>query len=156
MSGDFDCKSNDRRRADRRRSRVSFVRRERRSGFDRRASLSGGAVVAGYDGLLRSLRDSPASLRVLLITANILNLADFVFTLNALSLGAGEANPVMRTLFDMDPMYAGIFKVLAIFAVTLLVWRLRCFRSALQVSILIVGVFAAIFFYHIVGMTFLF
>ena len=128
---------------------------ERRSGFDRRASVSNGAVAAGFDGLLRGLRDSPASLRVLLVTANVLNLADFLFTLNALARGATEANPVMRSLLDVDPLFAGIFKFLAVFAVTLLVWRCRRFRTALQAAVLIVGVFTLVFAYHIVGITLL-
>jgi hypothetical protein len=129
-----------------------MVLHERRTGFDRRGPISGGAVAVRFEGLLRGLRDSASSLRVILITVNILNVADFLLTLNALAMGASEANPVMRSLFNVDPVYAGIFKFLAILGVTLLVWRCRRYRSALQASLIVL---ALVFVYHIVGLTLL-
>jgi hypothetical protein len=132
-----------------------MVLHERRTGFDRRGPISGGAVAVRFEGLLRGLRDSASSLRVILITVNILNVADFLLTLNALAMGASEANPVMRSLFNVDPVYAGIFKFLAILGVTLLVWRCRRYRSALQASLIVLAVFTLVFVYHIVGLTLL-
>ena len=155
MRGEFDLQSNERRNADRRKRRVSIVLHERRTGFERRGSISGGALAAGFDGVLRSLRDSPGYLCIVLVTVNILNVVDFVLTLNALAMGAGEANPVMKSLFDMNPIYAGSFKFLAIFAVTLVVWLCRRYRSALQAALVVLGVFTLVFVYQIVGLTFL-
>ena len=132
-----------------------MVLHERRTGFDRRGSVSGGAVAAGFDGVLRGLRDSPGYLGIVLITVNLLNVVDFLFTLNALAMGASEANPVMKSLFNMDPLYAGIFKFVAIFAVTLVMWRCRRYRSALQAALLVLAVFTLVFVYHIVGITLL-
>lgn len=132
-----------------------MVLHERRSGFDRRGLVSGGAVVTRFDGLLRGLRDNPGSLRVVLIAANILNVVDFLLTLNALAMGASEANPVMRSLFDMNPLYAGIFKFVAVLSVTFVVWRCRRYRSALQAALIVLAVFTLVFFYHIVGVTLL-
>jgi len=132
-----------------------MVLHERRTGFDRRGSFGGGSVAAGFDGVLRGLRDRPSFLMIVLITVNILNLVDFVLTLNALAMGGSEANPVMRSLFNMDPAYAGIFKFVAILGVSLIMWRCRRYRSALQAALIVLGVFTLVFFYHIVGITIL-
>jgi hypothetical protein len=128
-----------------------MVLHERRSGFDRRAPCRGG-LSSGFEGALVCLRDRPRLLRMVLIVVNILNLADFLLTLNVLANGGGEANPVMRSLFNADPLWAGLFKFLAILAVTLLMWRCRRFRSALEASVLVLAVFTLVFFYHMVGM----
>lgn len=98
------------------------------------------------------LRDSPAAVRVLLLTVNVLNLADFALTMNALAMGGGEANPIMRSLFDFNPVYAGIYKILVILAVSLVIWRFRRCRSALQIALALVVVFLGVFFYHILGL----
>jgi hypothetical protein len=155
MRGEFDSQSNERRSIDRRKRRVSMVLHERRTGFDRRGTVPGGAIAAGYDGVLRGLRDSPSHLGIILVTINLLNVVDFLLTLNALAMGAAEANPVMKSLFNVDPLYAGIFKFIAIFAVTLVMWRCRRYRSALQAALLVLAVFTLVFFYHIVGITLL-
>jgi Domain of unknown function (DUF5658) len=149
---DFDPESNERRHGERRRRRVSFVWPERRSGFDRRGSASPGRVAVAFEGLLVGLRDSPAAVRVLLLTVNMLNLADFALTMNALAMGGGEANPIMRSLFDVNPVYAGIFKIFVILAVSLVIWRFRRYRSALQIALVLVVIFLGVFFYHILGL----
>jgi len=142
---------NDRRITDRRKRRVSFVLHERRTGFDRRVSTSGGGA-AGLTAVLLGLRDRPGMLWVMLATVNALNVADFLLTLNVLAMGGGEANPILASLFSADPLYAGIFKVLVVLAVTLLVWRCRRFRRALEATLIMLGVFTLVFFYHIVGL----
>jgi hypothetical protein len=144
--------SNDRRRGDRRKRRLSLVWPERRTGFDRRAAGSEGRAGSAVEYVVTGLRDSPAAIRVLLLALNILNLADFALTMNALAIGGGEANPIMRSLFDLSPVYAGVFKVIVIFAVSLLIWRLRRFRSALQIALVLLVVFVGLFLYHIVGL----
>ena len=93
------------------------------------------------------------TLAVLLIVVNCLNLADFALTLRALSLGSTEVNPVMRTLFVSSPLLAGLVKVALIIVATLLVWRFRKYRRTLIAAIIMVAVFAAVFFYHMYGLT---
>jgi len=104
------------------------------------------------ENALVGLRDRPGTLGILLFTVNALNLTDFLLTLNVLAMGGGEANPIMRSLFALDPLYAGIFKLAAVFVTTLVVWRCRRFRSALQAALVMVAVFAIVFFYHIFGL----
>ncbi len=154
MRGELDAQSNERRSVDRRKRRVSVVLHERRTGFDRRGSASGSVIARGFDGVLRGLRDSTGYLGIVLITVNLLNVVDFLLTLNALAMGAGEANPVMRSLFAAGPLYAGLFKFVAIMAVSVLVWLCRRYRSALRAALVVLGVFTLVFFYHIVGLTF--
>jgi hypothetical protein len=143
---------NERRLSDRRRSRLSLVLHERRTGFDRRGPVAPGAAAAILGNALTGLRDRPGTLWILLGTVNALNLVDFVLTLNVLALGGGEANPVMRSLFALHPVYAGLFKIVGVFLTTWLVWRCRRFRSALEVALLMVAIFAAVFLYHLVGL----
>ena len=83
---------------------------------------------------------------------NALNLADFFLTMNVLAKGGGEANPVLRSLFALDPLYAGIFKVLAVFFLSWLVWRCRRYRSGLEVSLIMLAVFFGVICYHIFGL----
>jgi hypothetical protein len=146
-----ECK--ERRGLDRRRRRISVVLRERRSGFDRRTTVDSATIAGRAESMLRGLRDRPSALAIVLVVVNVLNVIDFFLTLNCLAMGGGEANPIMRRLFDADPLAAGVFKFLAIAAVTILMWRCRRFRSALQTAVLILAVFGAVFIYHIIGLT---
>jgi hypothetical protein len=144
--------ANERRQRDRRCRRVSLVLHERRSGFDRRAAGGRASSVLSLTGLLIGLRDRPRTLGALLAAANVLNLADYLFTLNVLRSGGGEANPLMAVLFAADPVYAGLFKFTAVLLVTLMIWRCRRFRRALEASLIIVGVFTVVFVYHVFGL----
>jgi hypothetical protein len=152
LGPNIDSESNERRQDKRRRRRVSLVWPERRSGFDRRGPASASRATLAFEGVLTGLRDRPATLRVLLVTVNVLNLADLLLTMNAIAMGGGEANPIMRSLFALDPVYAGLFKIAAVLATTLVVWWLRRFRSALEVALVMVVVFMGVFFYHVLGM----
>ncbi|MFH0917311.1 MAG: DUF5658 family protein [bacterium] len=145
--------SNTRRGGERRRRRFSFVLHERRSGFDRRELVTAGPTATVFENTLTGLRDHPGTLWVLLVTVNVLNLADFALTLNVLALGGGEANPIMRSLFALNPAYAGTFKIMAVLVTSGLVWRCRRFRSALGAALLMLAIFAGVFFYHIIGWT---
>ena len=124
---------------------------ERRSGFDRRVSTAGGGA-SGLTAALLGLRDRPRALWLMLVTVNLLNVADYLFTLNVLALGGGEANPILAPLFSADPVYAGAFKVIVVLAATLWVWRCRRFRRALEAGIIMTAVFAIVFFYQIFGL----
>lgn len=126
--------------------------RERRSGFDRRGLENGGSISVAYERALLALRDRPRVVLAILLLVNALNLADLLLTMNVLSKGGGEANPIMKSLFAMDPLYAGIFKMVAVFITSWLTWRCRRFRSGLQVAIILVALYAAVICYHIVGL----
>jgi hypothetical protein len=141
-----------RRQKDRRRRRFSFVLRERRSGFDRRGRERASRASIAYEHALLALRDRPRLLFSLLVVVNVLNLADFLLTLKVLGEGGGEANPILRSLFAMDPLYAGMFKLVAVLLTSWLAWRCRRFRSGLEASVIMLAVFTAVICYHIFGL----
>jgi hypothetical protein len=79
----------------------------------------------------------------------VLNLLDYLFTLRALDRGHTEANPVMATLFDLDPTFAGVFKMGVAFVIVGVVWELRHYRRVLQVSLVALGTVGAVVIYHL-------
>ena len=105
-----------------------------------------------YERALLALRDRPRVVLAILLLLNALNLADLLLTMNVLSKGGGEANPIMRSLFAMDPLYAGIFKMVAVLLTSWLTWRCRRFRSGLQVAVILLALFTVVICYHIVGL----
>ena len=98
------------------------------------------------------MRDRPRLLFVLLLGVNVLNLADFLLTLNVLARGGGEANPILRSLFAMDPLYAGGFKLVAVLLTCWLAWRCRRFRSGLEAAVIMLVLFTVVICYHIFGL----
>jgi hypothetical protein len=144
----------DRRQKDRRKRRFSFVLRERRSGFDRRGRDGAGRASVAYNQALLALRDRPRLLFGLLAVVNLLNIADFLLTLRVLAGGGGEANPILKSLFNADPLYAGLFKLVAVLLTSWLAWRCRRFRSGLEAAIIMLAVFTAVMCYHIFGLIF--
>ena len=88
-----------------------------------------------------------------LATVNLLSVADFALTLVALGSGGQEANPVLRRLFAISPLWAGIFKVVVLLAASLLVWETRRYRKALIAALAMLAIFALLFVYHIVVLT---
>jgi hypothetical protein len=142
------------RRTDERRSRREYVFRDKRTGFDRRREPADGWRGLALRVLIR-LRDNPGTLQGLLIIVNALNLADLALTINALGNGASEANPVMASLFKAGPVWAGIFKTLAVLVATLMVWEYRRYRKALLAGIIVFLLFTAVFVYHMVGLSLL-
>jgi hypothetical protein len=152
MDEDFRSEAKNGRGSDRRQRRMSIVLHERRTGFDRRVSVDSGVVSAGFEGLLRGIRDRPGTIWVMLVAINALNLTDYALTLNVLANGGGEANPLMASLFHANPVYAGLFKFIAVLAVTFVLWHYRRFRPALQATLLVLIAFAVLFMYHMVGL----
>jgi hypothetical protein len=148
---DDDHLPGEQRRGRDRRCRRVYVFRDKRTGFDRRVRHGDGNIGV-VESALMGLRDSPSVLWMLLFAINILNLADFAFTLNVLSAGGGEANPVMRGLFALGPVWAGIFKVAAVGLASWLMWRCRRFRCALKVTVIMAALFAAVLGYHLYGL----
>jgi hypothetical protein len=144
--------SKDRRNTDRRRRRFSVVLRERRSGFDRRGREDAGPVSRAVERALLNLRDRPRWVFGILFVVNALNLADFLLTMNVLGHGGGEANPILRSLFEIDPLYAGIFKLVAVLFTSWVAWRCRRFRSGLQATIILLVLFSVVIVYHLFGL----
>ena len=124
---------------------------ERRSGFDRRRPGTWSARL--QERVLVPLRDHDRNLLALLVTANILNVLDFLFTLRALAHGAVETNPFMRMLFSLDPATAGAVKVAIMLGVSLLVWRFRRYRLPLLAGVALPVVFGLVFVYQLYGVT---
>jgi len=85
----------------------------------------------------------------------LLNVADFCLTLVALESGGREVNPVLRPLFMLGPIWAGVFKVVFVVAATLLVWLLRRYRKALIVAVFMLALFGALMLYHLVALVLL-
>lgn len=102
---------------------------------------------------LYSLRDKPKALAGILVGANVLNVADFLLTLFALEAGSSEANPILRPLLAIDPLWAGLFKLVVVGAASLLVWKNRYYRQALVVGVLMGVVFGGLIVYHVVLLT---
>lgn len=142
----------ERRTTDRRRHRSRFVLNERRKGFDRRRGDSFCPLTNTFGQMLLRMRDRPRLLAGLLLMVNLLNLADFVLTLVALQQGGAENNPVMRSLFAANPVLAGLFKIGTILAVSLILWRWRSFRDALQAVLVVLVTFTLVIVYHMGGL----
>jgi hypothetical protein len=148
MRDETEWRARDRRGGDRRRNR-RYTFRDQRTGFDRREPRE--CQAGALQNTLAGLREQPRTLWWLLAAVNVLNIADYVLTLNALSHGFAEANPVMGLLFDMNPALAGIFKTLAVLLASLLAWQLKRYRKALLVAIGMLVVFAGVFAWHLCG-----
>lgn len=138
--------SRDRRSADRRRWSEP-VDVDRRTGFDRRTPSSG--FADRYVRVLRAYRDNPRAILLTLAVFTTLNLADLLLTLRSLSLGAREANPAMKALFDIHPMWAGVVKMGIGMVAAEIVWELRRRRSALALSIGMTVAMAGVLAWHL-------
>jgi hypothetical protein len=142
----------DRRQGGDRRRRRRYRFHDRRSGFDRRVT---GVKMGVLRRTLMALRDRPRALRRLLIAANLLNVADFSLTLRVIDSGGREANPILGPLLTVSPLSAGIFKLVAVLAASLIVWQSRYYRKALIAGLCMLVVFACLFVYDIFGLVFL-
>jgi hypothetical protein len=134
----------DHREADRRTRVRPLFYPERRTGFDPRRR----SPVLGF------LRDSRWLLLGLLIALNMLSLADWVLTLTGIGAGATtEGNPVLAGLMGQSLPLAGAFKLVVMLGVSIIVWRGREFRLVLATLVAGVGLYFAVFVYHLVGLT---
>jgi len=123
-----------------RRQKRHFIFHNRRGGFDRRKSYP----------FLRTLRDAPWTLLTLLILLNLMSAADGVLTTIELSWGlAREGNPVFGHLIRMSPVFAGVFKVSIMLAVSVGIWRGRRYRAILILAPITAGIYAALLAYHL-------
>ena len=138
----------DRRRAQRRQFR-RWTWIDRRTGFDRRRGAYRSPVAATLNAWLVSLRDTPAALATVLVLANVLNLADLLFTLFALDLGAVEGNPLMRWLLEQSVAAAATVKIGLVSGISVVVWRLREYRMILAVALVAVATFGGVVIYDL-------
>ena len=143
----------ERRQGERRQTRRVFRWLEKRTGFDKRRSdqTSFDRLVGWPRQYALAMREKPRLLIKVLVLFNVYNLADYILTVNALAAGHSEMNPVMRSLFDLDPLAAGAFKISTGIAVTLLVWKFRQFRLILQFAFLSLIGYVGLIFYQLSG-----
>ena len=132
--------------ADRRRRRELRLR-ERRSGFERRSVDSSGLRLA-YDRALVVYRADSVRFWTVLATIVVFNFLDLMLTIRSLDRGAIELNPVMRTLFWTHPVIAAVVKLGIVGAVALMLQRMRRYRRALEVSLVLLVGFTVLMFYH--------
>ena len=89
-----------------------------------------------------------------LVVLNLLSLADWALTLNALNSGAAEANPILAGLLGQGAALAGLFKVALMLGVSILIWRARSFRLVLGTLVAAIGLYLAVIVYHIAAPVF--
>jgi len=132
---------------DRRSRNGSFYYPERRYGFERRRPTEG-TWRARYHAWLEQYRHDNDTIAVALLVFVLLNLADLLLTVRALSMGAVEGNPIMAFFFSVDPTLAAVFKVIVGAGIALAVWSARGYRRILETSLIIVAVMTAVLLYH--------
>ena len=135
----------DHRRGERRRQ-TRFVLRERRSGYDRREGAGGRTLLPAC--VHEWCRTYPWFLPVILVAANLLSLADIALTLRVLETGAVEANPLLKTLLDIDVHLAAGVKAALVAAASMLIWHYRWHRRILPLALFVLTVFAAVVVYQ--------
>jgi hypothetical protein len=144
----------DRRKIDRRRaSGFSLKFYERRDGFDRRRkkiNRKNPYHLVFLQGAIH-LKNSEYALVALLVLFNVFNVADYLFTLKALSSGFKEGNPIMDAMFSISPVAAAAFKILMTLILTAFVWFFKRYRAVLEISILFIVIYMALIAYHIYG-----
>lgn len=120
---------------------------ERRLGFDRRRPPKD-SWRGRYYRLLDRYRGDSDTIAAALLVFVVLNIADLLLTVRALSLGAVEVNPVMAWMFDLDPTLAALFKLAVGMGIALAVWAARRYRKILETSLLLVAVMTVVLVYH--------
>jgi hypothetical protein len=84
-----------------------------------------------------------------LIELWVLNIADLLLTRYSLWLGfARESNSVMDYFFRSGTVPTLAFKIGIVTVGTLVLWRLRHYRTALMAAALLTGIFAAVVAYQ--------
>jgi hypothetical protein len=136
-----------RRGPDRRTRNISLYYPERRRGFERRRPAEG-TWRARYQNLLEVYRDDSHLIAAALLVFVVLNIVDLLLTVQALSMGAIEVNPVMAWLFDSDPTMAALFKLVVGTGIALAVWGARRYRRILEFSFMLVAVMTGVLLYH--------
>lgn len=146
-TGATDGRPTERRSGRDRRRRYRPRLRERRSGFHRRAADRRG-LSGAYERMLLAYGKNTLRYWTVLATIVVFNFLDLMLTLRALDRGAIEGNPVMRRLFWSNPMAAALVKLGVVAAVVLALDRMRRYRRALELSLLLLVGFTALTLYH--------
>jgi len=124
---------------DRRRA-FAYRFHDRRTSFDRRRAYP----------VFGTIREHPWLLILVLVMINALSWIDGVLTLFEVSTGiAREGNPLLAAVFEHQPMMAILLKATVIIGISLMIWRARAYRIMLVMSLLTLGVFAAVVAYHL-------
>ncbi|HKZ28053.1 MAG TPA: DUF5658 family protein, partial [Acidimicrobiia bacterium] len=101
-----------------------------------------------YHRVLDEYRHDPDTIAAALLVFVVLNIADLLLTVRALSLGAVEGNPVMALLFEIDPAMAAMFKLVVGAGIALAIWSARRYRRMLEASLMLVAVMTLVLVYH--------
>lgn len=134
-----------------RRKKSDFRFFDQREGFERRKIHQKHSNFFRdfiYKEALR-LRKDQKSLAIIIVAFNFLNISDYIFTTKALAAGIKEINPIMNSLFTTNPMLALVFKLIAGFVVSYLLWSFRKKRKMLELSLFIFLFYTVLTFYHI-------
>lgn len=100
--------------------------------------------------MLGTIRDHPWLLLLVLILVNALSWVDGLLTLAEISTGiAREGNPFLAAAFERHPLLAVGIKGALVFALTVMTWQARNYRIILAMSLVALGVFAAVVAYHV-------
>jgi hypothetical protein len=138
----FDVSASEQRATERRVHVTPLRYPELRTGFDRRRRSP----------VLEFLRDNQRVLIAMLVALNLLSLADWALTVNALTVGASEGNVVLAALMQQNMLLAGVFKFSVMLGVSLLVWRARSYRLVLATLVGALGLYLAVIVYHVSGL----
>ncbi len=103
------------------------------------------------DDFVNEIQESDFTFALVLLFMIALNLADFAFTSRTLGLGYKELNPIMKFLFLVDPVAAGVFKMALVASLSALAWALRHHRQMVVATLFAVGVYLDLLVYHLVG-----
>ena len=88
----------------------------------------------------------------MLVALNLLSLADWALTMNALGSGAVEGNPVLAGLMRHSMLLAGAFKIVVMLGVSVLVWQARAYRLVLATLLGALGLYLLVIVYHFSGL----
>jgi hypothetical protein len=86
------------------------------------------------------------------VAVNLMNLADWFFTMHALPHGATELNPVLDYMIKQDVINAFLFKTSIVLAATLYMWSNREDPFVQKGMLVAVGVFSALMVYQVWGL----
>jgi hypothetical protein len=135
-----------RRDSDRRAGGVYLCWPERRTGFDRRRTYPVSGVLAADERWF-------AGVLAMILLLGILDWALSYYALG--SLGAAEANPLMRAAFESGPGAALALKVVSLGAVAAGMWWLRRYRSIILLATIAALLHVVLIGYHVTGATLL-
>jgi hypothetical protein len=121
----------------RRKRKYRFV--DRRHGFDRRKRYP----------VLGTMREHPWIVALVVVVLWVLSAVDGLLTLVEVGLGiARESNPILLAAGERHVLFAVAAKVGGTLAASAVIWHGRTRRSILGLSIVAIGVFAALVAYH--------